>query len=153
MRRRPMCFLCILLMCGICAADWFGLSLFRERPLTAGQEQEILGKSVAVQGILQEKVEKETSFSIYLKDTFLTFQSTSIPIENIKIYMDEKVALSRGTRVKIEGVLHCIEKPRNPENLTIPFIMRPRGFTIQWQKESSWDFPRIPRFTRQAWNA
>lgn len=145
MRRRPMCFLCILLMCGICAADWFGLSLFRERPLTAGQEQEILGKSVAVQGILQEKVEKETSFSIYLKDTFLTFQSTSIPIENIKIYMDEKVALSRGTRVKIEGVLHCIEKPRNPGEFDNPIYYETQGIYYTMAKGKLLGFSENPK--------
>lgn len=127
MRRRPMCILCLLLMFGIWAADWMGLSLFRERPLDSVQEKQVLGETVIIQGILQEKVEKETSFSIYLNNSDLTFQSTTIPIKNTKIYMDKAIDLPRGTFLKVQGVLHRVEPPRNPGEFNHPVYYETQG--------------------------
>ena len=49
-------------MLGIWAADLLGLSVFRERPLSAGLEKEVLGEQVVVQGILKERTEREENF-------------------------------------------------------------------------------------------
>ncbi len=127
MRRRPLCILCLLLMAAIGTADLCGLSWFRERPLTAGQESQVLGQTVIAEGILREKVEKDTSFSVYLDRTILTFQSTTIPIENTKIYMDEKVTFPRGTRLRVRGTLHEIETPRNPGEFDNPIYYETQG--------------------------
>lgn len=127
MRRRPMCILCLLLMFGIWTADCLGLPLFRERPLSESQERQWLEGTVTVRGILQEKVEKETSFSIYLKNAVLTFPSKTIPIKNTKIYMEEKIPFPRGTILSVRGILHGIDAPRNPGEFDNPVYYETQG--------------------------
>ena len=79
MRTRPICVLCLFLMLGIWAADLLGLSVFRERPLSAGLEKEVLGEQVVVQGILKERTEREENFSICL--THLVIDSLGFTVQ------------------------------------------------------------------------
>ena len=131
MRTRPICVLCLFLMLGIWAADLLGLSVFRERPLSAGLEKEVLGEQVVVQGILKERTEREENFSICLTHTFLIFHSKKIPINNLKIYMEELVALPLGTQAEIRGILKEIEGPSNPGEFDSKLYCETQGIYYQ----------------------
>ena len=134
MRTRPICVLCLFLMLGIWAADLLGLSVFRERPLSAGLEKEVLGEQVVVQGILKERTEREENFSICLTHTFLIFHSKKIPINNLKIYMEELVALPLGTQAEIRGILKEIEGPSNPGEFDSKLYCESRGASEIFQR-------------------
>ena len=76
MRRRPVCILCLLLVVFLCVTDWLGFSLIRGNPLPETvqtwikkhPESTICGEVVRCQ-------EKEETQSVYLKNTYLIYNS------------------------------------------------------------------------------
>lgn len=115
MRRRPVCILCLLLVVFLCVTDWLGFSLIRGNPLPESvqtwikehPESTICGEVVRCQ-------EKEDILSIDLKNTYLIYNSEKVSIDEIKVYLNEKVKLPVGSLVVVSGNLQEIEEPRNP---------------------------------------
>lgn len=115
MLRRPLCLACILLMAVMCLADWMGISLIRGNPLPDSVKAWIAQHPDAVVcGEAVRCTETEYSQSIYLKHTYLIVRSKKIPIENIRIYLEEKQEVPVGTVLLVSGNIERISEPRNP---------------------------------------
>ena len=115
MRKRPVCVLCLLLVVFLCVTDWLGFSLIRGNPLPESvqtwiqkhPESTICGEVVRCQ-------EKENVTSTDLKNTYLIYNSEKISIDEVKVYLKEKVKLPVGSLVVVSGNLQEIEEARNP---------------------------------------
>ena len=125
MRRRPVCILCLLLVVFLCVTDWLGFSLIRGNPLPESvqtwinkhPESTICGEVVRCQ-------ENEETQSVYLKNTYLIYNSEKVSIDNVKVYLQQKKyntdkkdnhnKLLAGSLVFVSGKLEEIESPRNP---------------------------------------
>lgn len=115
MRKRPVCVLCLLLVVFLCVTDWLGFSLIRGNPLPESvqtwiqkhPESTICGEVVRCQ-------EKENVISTDLKNTYLIYNSEKISIDEVKVYLKEKVKLPVGSLVVVSGNLQEIEEARNP---------------------------------------
>ena len=91
MRRRPVCILCLLLVVFLCVTDWLGFSLIRGNPLPESvqtwinkhPESTICGEVVRCQ-------ENEETQSVYLKNTYLIYNSEKVSIDNVKVYLQQK---------------------------------------------------------------
>lgn len=115
MLRRPLCLACILLMAVMRLADWMGIPLVRGNPLPDSVKAWIAQHSDAVVcGEAVRCTETEYSQSIYLKHTYLIVRSKKIPIENIRIYLEEKQEVPVGTVLLVSGNIERIGEPRNP---------------------------------------
>ena len=124
-RRRPVCILCLLLVVFLCVTDWLGFSLIRGNPLPESvqtwinkhPESTICGEVVRCQ-------ENEETQSVYLKNTYLIYNSEKVSIDNVKVYLQQKKyntdkkdnhnKLLAGSLVFVSGKLEEIEGPRNP---------------------------------------
>ena len=90
MRRRPVCILCMLLVVFLCVTDWLGFSLIRGNPLPQSvqtwikkhPESTICGEVVRCQ-------ENEDFQSVYLKNTYLIYNSEKVSIDNVRVYLKE----------------------------------------------------------------
>ena len=118
MRRRPVCILCLLLVVFLCVTDWLGLSLIRGNPLPQSvqtwikkhPESTICGEVVRCQ-------ENEDFQSVYLKDTYLIYNSEKVSIENVRVYLKENnknKKLLAGSLVLVSGKLEEVQEPGNP---------------------------------------
>lgn len=115
MLRRPLCLACILLMAVMWLADWMGIPLIRGNPLPDSVKAWIAQHPDAVVcGEAVRCTETEYSQSIYLKHTYLIVRSKKIPIENIRIYLEEKQEVPVGTVLLVSGNMERIGEPRNP---------------------------------------
>lgn len=124
-RRRPVCILCLLLVVFLCVTDRLGFSLIRGNPLPESvqtwinkhPESTICGEVVRCQ-------ENEETQSVYLKNTYLIYNSEKVSIDNVKVYLQQKKyntdkkdnhnKLLAGSLVFVSGKLEEIEGPRNP---------------------------------------
>ena len=120
-----MCILCLLLVVFLCVTDWLGFSLIRGNPLPESvqtwinkhPESTICGEVVRCQ-------ENEETQSVYLKNTYLIYNSEKVSIDNVKVYLQQKKyntdkkdnhnKLLAGSLVFVSGKLEEIEGPRNP---------------------------------------
>ena len=120
-----MCILCLLLVVFLCVTDWLGFSLIRGNPLPESvqtwinkhPESTICGEVVRCQ-------ENEETQSVYLKNTYLIYNSEKVSIDNVKVYLQQKKyntdkkdnhnKLLAGSLVFVSGKLEEIESPRNP---------------------------------------
>ena len=120
-----MCILCLLLVVFLCVTDWLGFSLIRGNPLPQSvqtwirkhPESTICGEVVRCQ-------ENEETQSVYLKNTYLIYNSEKVSIDNVKVYLQQKKyntdkkdnhnKLLAGSLVFVSGKLEEIESPRNP---------------------------------------
>ena len=120
-----MCILCLLLVVFLCVTDWLGFSLIRGNPLPESvqtwinkhPESTICGEVVRCQ-------ENEETQSVYLKNTYLIYNSEKVSIDNVKVYLQQKKyntdkkdnhnKLLAGSLVFMSGKLEEIESPRNP---------------------------------------
>lgn len=115
MTRRPICLVCLILMLGLCAADLAGFPLIRGNPLPEKVQKYIEEHPDAVIiGEVQQCQATEFSFSVYLKNVFLTVQSEKIPIKNIRVFLKKEEELPAGTLAAVEGKLERVGEPRNP---------------------------------------
>lgn len=89
MRRRPVCILCMLLVVFLCVTDWLGFSLIRGNPLPQSvqtwirkhPESTICGEVVRCR-------ENEDFQSVYLRNTYLIYNSEKVSIDNIKVKLN-----------------------------------------------------------------
>ena len=120
-----MCILCLLLVVFLCVTDRLGFSLIRGNPLPESvqtwinkhPESTICGEVVRCQ-------ENEETQSVYLKNTYLIYNSEKVSIDNVKVYLQQKKyntdkkdnhnKLLAGSLVFVSGKLEEIEGPRNP---------------------------------------
>ena len=129
MRRRPVCVLCLLLAAFLCVTDWLGFSMIRGNPLPESvqtwiskhPESTICGEVVRCQ-------EKEETQSVYLKNTYLIYNSEKnseeisteissnkkVLIDEVKVNLKKKEKLPAGSLVFVSGKLTEVEEPRNP---------------------------------------
>lgn len=113
MGRRPMCLVCLLLITGILL--WQKAEGVWNSPLPPQMEAEVeAAEKVTVCGTLLRQVQGENSHSLYLKHTYLTFQSKIYPIQTIRIFFSETCSVQAGSVLKIEGSLYTVQKERNP---------------------------------------
>ena len=125
MRRRPVCILCLLLVVFLCVTDWLGFSLIRGNPLPESvqtwikkhPESTICGEVVRCQ-------ENEDFQSVYLKDTYLIYNSEKVSIDNVRVYLKQKKysnsgesgkdKLLSGSLILVSGKLEEVQDPGNP---------------------------------------
>ena len=118
MRRRPVCILCLLLVVFLCVTDWLGFSLIRGNPLPESvqtwikkhPESTICGEVVRCQ-------ENEEFQSVYLKDTYLIYNSEKVSIDNVRFYLKENnknKKLLAGSLILVSGKLEEVPEPGNP---------------------------------------
>ena len=124
MRRRPVCILCMLLVVFLCVTDWLGFSLIRGNPLPQSvqtwirkhPESTICGEVVRCR-------ENEDFQSVYLRNTYLIYNSEKVSIDNIKVYLKQKKnhsgnsdvdKLLAGSLVLVSGKLEEVQSPTNP---------------------------------------
>ena len=117
MRRRPVCILCLLLVVFLCLTDWLGFSLIRGNPLPQSvqtwiekhPESTICGEVVRCQ-------ENEDFQSVYLKNTYLIYNSEKVSINNVKVYLKQKSdsRLLAGSLILVSGKLEEVQSPTNP---------------------------------------
>ena len=118
MRRRPVCILCLLLVVFLCVTDWLGVSLIRGNPLPQSvqtwikkhPESTICGEVVRCQ-------ENEDFQSVYLKDTYLIYNSEKVSIDNVRVYLKENSKnkkLLTGSLILVSGKLEEVQEPGNP---------------------------------------
>lgn len=121
MRRCPVCILCLLLVVFLCVTDWLGFSLIRGNPLPESvqtwidkhPESTICGEVVRCQ-------ENEEFQSVYLKDTYLIYNSKKISIDNVRVYLKENIQsksgkkLLAGSLILVSGKLEEVPEPGNP---------------------------------------
>ena len=93
-----MCILCRLLVVFLCVTDWLGFSLIRGNPLPQSvqtwirkhPESTICGEVVRCR-------ENEDYQSVYLRNTYLVYNSEKVSIDNIKVYL-KKIKNPNGYR-------------------------------------------------------
>ena len=119
MRGRPVCILCLLLVVFLCVTDWLGFSMTSGNPLPEPvqtwikkhPESTICGEVVRCQ-------ENENYQSIYLRNTYLIYNSEKVSIDEVKVYMKNKRLPGdlpkAGSMILVSGKLEEIEGPRNP---------------------------------------
>ena len=116
-----MCILCLLLVVFLCVTDWLGFSLIRGNPLPQSvqtwikkhPESTICGEVVRCQ-------ENEDFQSVYLKDTYLIYNSEKVSIDNVRVYLKENSKsknsskLLAGSLILVSGKLEEVQEPGNP---------------------------------------
>ena len=118
MRRRPVCILCLLLVVFLCVTDWLGFSLIRGNPLPESvqtwikkhPESTICGEVVRCQ-------ENEETQSVYLKNTYLIYNSEKVSIDNVRVYLKENnknKKLLTGSLILVSGKLEEVQESGNP---------------------------------------
>ena len=104
-----MCILCMLLVVFLCVTDWLGFSLIRGNPLPQSvqtwirkhPESTICGEVVRCR-------ENEDFQSVYLRNTYLIYNSEKVSIDNIKVYLKQKKNHSGNSDVdKTSGRKSC----------------------------------------------
>lgn len=140
MRRRPVCILCMLLVVFLCVTDWLGFSLIRGNPLPQSvqtwirkhPESTICGEVVRCR-------ENEDFQSVYLRNTYLIYNSEKVSIDNIKVYLKQKRIIAVTVMLINfwqEVLFWCPENwkrckaPRIRESLTAKHTMAARGSTM-----------------------
>ena len=130
MRRRPVCILCMLLVVFLCVTDWLGFSLIRGNPLPQSvqtwirkhPESTICGEVVRCR-------ENEDFQSVYLRNTYLIYNSEKVSIDNIKVYLKQKKnhsgnsdvdKLLVGSLVLVSGKLEEVQSPTKQSILWLP---------------------------------
>ena len=89
MRRRPVCILCLLLVVFLCVTDWLGFSLIRGNPLPETVQTWIKKHPEStICGEVGRCQEKEEFQSVYLKDTYLIYNSEKVSIDEVNNSID-----------------------------------------------------------------
>ncbi len=116
--KRPLCWLCLLIMAGIWLGDLTGILSVRDAPCP--QPVTVLeGKDrTVIYGRIYEYQYSENSTGICLKDVFFRSQfseNSARPLERTIVYMQEgQYDLPLGTWIRVQGKLQEIGPPRNP---------------------------------------
>ncbi len=119
MGKRPMCWLCLLLMAGIWLGDLTGVMPIKSISSSQPAQQ------AAIYGQIYQYYYSENSVGICLKNVYLESQTNlyshqtekkTKPWGQTMVYMQEEsdTSLPLGTWIRVKGKLQAIEGPRNP---------------------------------------
>ena len=115
MVKRPMCLLCFLMIFGMSIMNLLGISLITGNPLPEGVQKWIrVHPDSVICGEVEQCENTEFSQSVYLKKTYLIYQSKKISIENIRVFLKKEEDLKPGMRILVKGTLKRVEGPTNP---------------------------------------
>lgn len=78
------------------------------------QDQLRDGVEAIVVGTISERTEKSNSTQYILKNSFLIYQETKIPIHKILLTIREAERYSVGDRIEAAGILRTLQPPGNP---------------------------------------
>ena len=73
-----------------------------------------LQSEVSVCGEVETSQDTEYSQLIYLKQTYLIYNSNKFPVKNVKVFLKEKREVPVGAVLLLSGKLAEVEQPRNP---------------------------------------
>ena len=115
MTRRPLCLVCLLLMLVMCLADFLGFPLIRGNPLPQEVQSWVEKHPEAtVCGEVEKCTAGEFSVSVWLKESYLIYNSEKVSIENVKVFLKENEPVPAGTVLLLSGKLERVPGPRNP---------------------------------------
>lgn len=115
MAKRPMCLLCFLMVLSLGTLELMGISLIRGNPLPLNvQEQIEAHPGSMICGEVEQYENTEFSQSVYLKKTYLIYQSKKFSIENVRVFLKKEEDLKPGMKILVKGTLKRVEEPANP---------------------------------------
>lgn len=115
MTKRPMCLLCFLMVLLLSIANFAGIPLITGNPLPVNVQKWIEAHpGSTICGEVEQSENTEFSQSVYLKKTYLIYQSKKFPIENVRIFLKKEEKLKPGMQVLVKGTLKRVEGPSNP---------------------------------------
>lgn len=115
MAKRPMCLLCFLMVLSLGALELMGIPLIKGNPLPLNvQEQIEAHPGSMICGEVEQYENTEFSQSVYLKKTYLIYQSKKFSIENVRVFLKKEEDLKPGMKILVKGTLKRVEEPANP---------------------------------------
>lgn len=115
MTKRPLCFLCFLMVLGLGILNFTGVPLLGRNPLPATVQDWIEAHSGStICGEVEQCENTEYSQSVYLKKTYLIYQSKKISIENVRVFLKKEENLKPGMKILVKGSLKKVAGPTNP---------------------------------------
>ena len=115
MTKRPMCLLCFLMVLFLSIADFAGIPLITGNPLPVNVQKWIEAHPLStICGEVEQCENTEFSQSVYLKKSYLIYQSKKFPIENIRVFLKNEEDLKPGMQILVKGTLKRVEEPSNP---------------------------------------
>ena len=106
MTKRPLCLACIGLMIVVWMMKQAGVPIFGEPALSPELQDQLRdGVEAIVVGTISERTEKPNSTQYILKNSFLIYQETKIPIHKILLTIREAERYSVGDRIEAAGIL------------------------------------------------
>ena len=115
MTKRPLCLACIGLMIVVWMMKQAGVPIFGEPALSPELQDQLRdGVEAIVVGTISERTEKSNSTQYILKNSFLIYQETKIPIHKILLTIREAERYSVGDRIEAAGILRTLQPPGNP---------------------------------------
>ena len=115
MTKRPLCFLCFLMVLGLSIMNFTGIPLLGGNPLPVTVQDWIEAHPGSVIcGEVEQYENTEFSQSVYLKKTYLIYQSKKFSIENVRVFLKKEEDLKPGMKILVKGTLKRVEEPSNP---------------------------------------
>ena len=115
MKKRPLCLLCFLMMLFLGMLDLTGIPLATGNPLPDNVQRWIQAHPASrICGEVERYENTEFSQSVYLKKTYLIYQSKKFPIYNVRVFLNNEEELKTGMSLFIKGTLKRVEAPTNP---------------------------------------
>ena len=115
MTKRPLCFLCFLMVLGLSIMNFTGIPLLGGNPLPVTVQDWIEAHPGSVIcGEVEQYENTEFSQSVYLKKTYLIYQSKKFSIENVRVFLKKEEDLKPGMKILVKGTLKRVEEPANP---------------------------------------
>ena len=115
MTKRPLCFLCFLMVLGLGIMNFAGIPLLGGNPLPVTVQDWIEAHPGSVIcGEVEQYENTEFSQSVYLKKTYLIYQSKKFSIENVRVFLKKEEDLKPGMKILVKGTLKRVEEPSNP---------------------------------------
>ncbi len=135
MRKRPLCFLALVLAAVLLFLDKGGLS-GKGKPPDHPVIQELIekGEPVEVFGEADRWETYETGQYLYLKHTILPYSGEQIPLHGVKVKIRERKKWKTGELVRVRGVLTLPEKGRNPGQFDSRAYLACRDIYFQVEK-------------------
>lgn len=115
MTKLPLCFLCFLMVLGLGIMNFAGIPLLGGNPLPVTVQDWIEAHPGSVIcGEVEQYENTEFSQSVYLKKTYLIYQSKKFSIENVRVFLKKEEDLKPGMKILVKGTLKRVEEPSNP---------------------------------------
>ena len=135
MRKRPLCFLALVLAAVLLLLDKGGLS-GKGKPPDHPVIQDLIekGEPVEVFGEADRWETYETGQYLYLKHTILPYSGEQIPLHGVKVKIRERKKWKTGELVRVRGVLTLPEKGRNPGQFDSRAYLACRDIYFQVEK-------------------